>query len=199
MKEDKKCTFCHPERLLEELPPKGGNNRVHCKRGIYEDRYCFATLAPEQYTHGYAILVLRNHRADITDYNISNEELSGFISAIHKLARHLKDKLRDNNNNPPERIYVCSLCDGVQHLHAHLIPRYKFTREDRVNYREQFKERDSKEEIDEAVESGELGGFWYIAHREKNYKRSELWAKSDKERAQHLEKLASKLRLYNTQ
>ena len=164
------CLFCTigKKGLLEELPSKFENGQpVPCNRGIYEDAYCVATLAPEQYTRGHALVVLKNHRTDMADSSISSEEIFGFTSAIHKLAKHLKENLQDSNHKAPERIYVCSLCDGVEHLHAHLIPRYP--------------------------ETGK--GFQYIGELEKNYTTSDFCRKSDKERAHHLQELAERLRL----
>ena len=192
------CLFCRigKKGLLEELPSKFENGQpVPCNRGIYEDAYCVATLAPEQYTRGHALVVLKNHRTDMADSSISSEEIFGFTSAIHKLAKHLKENLRSRIGNAPDKIYVCSLCDGVEHLHAHLIPRYPFTDEDVKTYKKLFKERDSETEIEEAVEKGKLGGFWYIAEPEQKYKKSEFWNKPDEERARCLEEMAQRLRL----
>jgi len=164
------CLFCRIgiKGLLEELPSKSKNcQSVPCNRGIYEDAYCVATLAPEQYSQGHTLVILKNHRTDMVDSSISSEELVGFVNAIHKLTKHLKKNLRDSNDKAPERIYVCSLCDGVEHLHAHLIPRYPKTGK----------------------------GFQYIGELEKNYKESEFWKKSDEERAHNLQELAERLRL----
>lgn len=193
----KECVFCRigKKGLLEELPRKSGDKTVPCKRGIYEDNYCIATLAPEQYTKGHTLLISKNHRTDITDSNISSEELSGFISALNKLARHLKEKLHDHNC--PQRIYIAILCDGVEHLHAHLIPRYPFTDIDQTIYKQEFLKRgDDIKEIESKILKSDLGGFWYIAEREKNYKNLELWNnRSDEERAEYIEELAKKLRM----
>ena len=164
------CLFCRIgiRGLLKELPSKSKNGQsVPCNRGIYEDAYCVATLAPEQYSLGHTLVILKNHRTDIVDSRISSEELLGFASTIHKLAKHLKENLLDSNDKAPERIYVCSLCDGVQHLHAHLIPRYPGTGK----------------------------GFQSIGELEKDYTTSDFWEKSNKERAHHLQKLAEGLRL----
>ncbi|VVB89143.1 HIT domain protein [uncultured archaeon] len=191
----KECVFCRIKGLLEEIPQKSGNNTIPCKRGIYEDDYCIATLAPEQYTKGHTLLILKNHRVDIADTNISREELSGFIDALNKLAIHLKGKLQDYENNVPQRIYIAILCDGIEHLHAHLIPRYPFTDADGNIYEKLFLERDGRKNINRKIEKDELGGFWYIAEREKNYKKSEFWNKSDEERAKYLEEFAGKLRM----
>ena len=167
-----------------------------CDRGIYEDKYCFATLDPLQSVHGYTILVLKKHRADIADGNITEAELSGFIHAIHKIAIRLKERLRDEYGERPERIYVCSLCDGVEHLHVHLVPRYPWRNpRDCDYYRAQFTDRDGKEEIESRIASGELGGFWYLARAERDYKKQQFWQKQIPERVKHLEELARTLRI----
>ncbi|MBA7629211.1 hypothetical protein ES703_36709 [subsurface metagenome] len=198
----RKCGFCQAgklqidrTRLLETLPTTDGTGSVPCRRGIFEDEYCVATLAPEQYTRGHTLLILKNHRTDVTDTDITGEELSGFINALTKLARHLKDRLGNQDSRRPERIYVCCLCDGIEHLHAHLIPRYPFTDEDKTTYRQQFEERDGRQKIEEALSTCELGGFWYIAKREKDYTKADFWSKPDEDRARDLEQLARELKL----
>lgn len=191
----KKCIFCCRKGLLEEIPRKSDNNKtVPCKRGIYEDDYCFAVLAPEQYSIGHTLLILEKHRKDITD-NISKEESSAFINALHEISKHLKEKAKNEFNQSSERIYACILCDGIEHLHAHLIPRYPFTAADGNIYEQLFLERDGRKNINIKIEKDDLGGFWYIAEREKNYKKSVFGQKSDEERAKYIEELAEKLRM----
>ncbi len=192
----KECVFCRigKKGLLEEIPQKSGNKPIPCKRGIYEDDYCIATLAPEQYSIGHTLLILKKHRKDITD-NISKEELSAFINALHEISKHLKEKAENEFNQSPERIYACILCDGIEHLHAHLIPRYPFTATEQNIYEQLFLERDGRKNINGKIKKDDLGGFWYIAEREKNHKKSVFWQKSDEERAKYIEDLAVKLRM----
>lgn len=194
--EDQKCDFCEigKKGLLEMLPPENGKP-VPCKRGIYEDEHCIATLAPEQYTEGHALVILKNHRENITDENLSSEELLGVMNAIYRVSRNLKEYKREKDGETPDKIYVCSLCDGVNHLHFHLIPRYPFSDEDINYYREHFEKRDGKEKVEQKIKTGELGGFWYIAKREEEYKESDYFKKEDNERAKELEVLAKKLRM----
>ncbi len=94
-----------------------------CKRWIFKSEYCYAVLKPEQHTIGDSIVILNNHKKDITD-NISSKDLCEFIKTINIVATRIKNIAQNEGSERPERIYVGILCDGVaiQHLHAHLIP-----------------------------------------------------------------------------
>jgi len=191
------CPFCKVDALLGMLPPTDGGENIPCRRGIYEDPYCIATLAAESYATGHTLVILRQHRRDIADTCITEEEKKGFIEAIHKVATHLKATLGEIYK-PPERIYVGILCDGVEHLHAHLIPRYEFSKDDEEIYRQLFWQRDGVDKVRSRIRKKDMGGFWYLSEREQHYKRyqtSEAWARTDKERAAYLEALAKDLRL----
>jgi histidine triad (HIT) family protein len=188
MTRDNSCIFCRPAEIKYSLP--GG---TPCRRDIYEDGVSFALLSPEQYTAGHTLLILKNHKADITD-DLSETDLSTFFSAIHKVAARLKKLAQNDCGEHPEKIYVCILCDGEKHLHAHLIPRYPFTQQDTTNYKTIFTTRDGEAEVAKAIATGDLGGYWYIAEREKHYKDTEFGRKSDSEKASILEELAGKLR-----
>ena len=129
MTSDCNCKFCNPEKIKKFL-----SDETPCNSDFFEDEETFAILAEEQYTTGHALLIFKKHKADITD-NLSSDELSAFINAIHKVSKLLKEIVRnDQDKTPPDRIYVCILCDGVEHLHAHLIPRYPFTHQDETTY-----------------------------------------------------------------
>lgn len=194
------CNFCNAdgkadkEKLKNEIPSSTGSP-IPCKRGIFDDlKYCFAILCPEQYTIGHTLLILENHRTDITD-NFLEGELTGFITAIHKVAQHLKAVVENEQGEHPERIYVNILCDGVEHLHAHLIPRYPFTEIDKRVYRKLFLQRDGQEVVIKNQQRGDMGGFWYLTDREINYKWSEFKLKTSDEQARILEEQASKWRI----
>jgi diadenosine tetraphosphate (Ap4A) HIT family hydrolase len=81
-------------------------------------RHCIVTLDPAQLSRGHAVAILRQHRADIADEALSTDEHSRLLAVIQRVARMMKRQL------PCERVYVATLCDVVQHLHYHLIPRY---------------------------------------------------------------------------
>ena len=54
--------------------------------------------------------------------------------------------------------------------------------------------RDGVNEVYKAIKAGDLGGYWYIAEREKNWKSSEYGFKSSPDQAKMLQDLANKLR-----
>lgn len=123
-----KCDFCEvgEEGLMMQLPdPKGKKGYLPCHRGVYSNSHCIATLSPEQYTRGHVLVILRNHRDDIADPTLTSAELESIIGVVSGLSRHLKEKL------DVKRVYISSLCDGVEHLHFHLIPRYEINDSDR--------------------------------------------------------------------
>jgi diadenosine tetraphosphate (Ap4A) HIT family hydrolase len=137
----------------------------------------------------------KKHRADITDPDLPDEELIDFIKSTKLVAKHIKQAVRNEEGQSAGRIYVCTLCDGVEHLHAHLIPRYPYTGEDENTYEQLFLERDGRKQINGKIETGDLGGFWYIAEREKSYTKSDYWRRTAEERAKYLEDLAQHLRI----
>jgi diadenosine tetraphosphate (Ap4A) HIT family hydrolase len=181
------CPFCDIERLKTMIP-----DAIPCRHDIDEDEHCLAILAREQYTHGHTLAVLKQHKADITD-DVSEADLLHFINFIHKIATHLKAVATNDRGEHPDNIYVCILCDGVKHLHAHLVPRYPFSIEDIETYKSIIGERDGEEAVRQAIEKGDLGGFWYVAVRERDYKQTTFWKLSDSARAKHLEQLAAKM------
>lgn len=91
-----------------------------CKRLIYEHpkKRCFATLAPEQYSYGHTLVFFTEKVTDMCD-KIDESGCKEICETINYVSNLLKNKLN------AERVYVCSLCDGLEHLHFHLIPRYK--------------------------------------------------------------------------
>ncbi len=192
----KSCPFCEVKNLTEMVPFKFGTAAsIPCKRWLHKDQHCIATLAPEQYTRGHTIVVLKKHRADMTDPALSDKELTDFIKFTKLVANRLKQAARNEEGESPGRIYVCTLCDGVEHLHAHLIPRYPYSAADGNAYEQIFLERDGRKAINRKIEADNLGGYWYIAEREKSYTKSDYWRKTVEERAKYLEELAQHLRI----
>jgi diadenosine tetraphosphate (Ap4A) HIT family hydrolase len=182
------CKFCDCPAIKTTIPTRSGS-KAECNTCIYEDKSCYAVLDPYQYSPGHALVILKSPCDDIADPNIPGNDLLDFIGAIQMIARHLKINASDEHGNAPERIYTCMLCDGQKHLHAHLIPRYPYTRDDELAYIAQFTSRDEACKIQEAIRTHEMGGFWYIAEREKTARLP------SRDEADNLEKLALKLRL----
>jgi diadenosine tetraphosphate (Ap4A) HIT family hydrolase len=125
-KED--CTFCNLteedlKKKIEIKNPKTGEKQIlDCNRGFYDQsNHCIVTLAPEQYSIGHTLVILWNHSEDLSDNSVEDIEYVDLCKTIRNVSNILKNKL----DPKPERIYVNSLCDGVEHLHFHLIPRYK--------------------------------------------------------------------------
>ncbi len=123
-KED--CVFCKEgrkgltQKVLIEDPKTRHSKTLDCNRGFYDkSKHCIITLAPEQYSLGHTLVILQQHAKDISDDLITQEEYIDMCNTIKEVSILLKNKLG------AERIYVCSLCDGVEHLHFHLIPRYE--------------------------------------------------------------------------
>ena len=118
----------NPEEWIES-PEKDCRipNLVDCNRGILEDEkncHWFATLSPDQYSEGHTIVVSSKHLFDVTDEKCREhvDVVKEFWWGVHRCAKRLKKALG------AEKIYVASLCDGVEHLHVHLIPRYQSDR-----------------------------------------------------------------------
>jgi diadenosine tetraphosphate (Ap4A) HIT family hydrolase len=117
------CEFCCDESELTIKAPLNCKDSVKplvsCDRWLYKDNYCIVTLNPIQLSMGHAIAILWNHSDDITDGSLLNEEHHALINAVRHVACSIKQKLLC------ERVYVATLCDGVKHLHYHIIPRYQ--------------------------------------------------------------------------
>jgi len=161
-----------------------------CNRGLkHKSRYCIATLCPEQLTKGHTLVILKKHMADIT--SISDKVILGdMLSFISKISNVLKTKVINEKGENPDRIYVCTLCDGVEHLHFHLIPRFPFSSEDKINYIRQIIQRDGIGDTINAVIEGKMGGFWYLALREARQSYDKMCDKQKLIRIKELEALA---------
>jgi len=139
--EKKECEFC---KLLKNNYFKKEN------RFITENKSCIAVLDHNPQRKGHVLVILKNHKKDLSDKDLSNEELKSFIGMIHKMCKCLKGRMRDENQKSPDKIYVSSLCDGTKHLHAHLVPRYPYTTEDKEFYKKLYPGKKIQP------------GFWYL-------------------------------------
>jgi diadenosine tetraphosphate (Ap4A) HIT family hydrolase len=145
------CPFCKPGFT------KWGN----IDRKWAEDDFTITTLAQGQEVRGYSLVIAKRHFTDITAPGLFWEgTLANTIFAVHKCARILKERLG------VKRIYVASLCDGVEHLHFHLIPRYEWTDADKERYRRTFAASRSPEAIEGYIKANTIGGFWWMAGTE---------------------------------
>lgn len=125
---EKGCVFCEKGKsgeltqkvVINDPKTRNDGKPLDCNREFYrESKHCIVTLAPEQYSRGHTLVILRQHAIDMSDDQVTDEEYLDLCKTIKEVSKLLKSKLG------AERIYVCSLCDGVEHLHFHLIPRYE--------------------------------------------------------------------------
>ena len=145
------CPFCQPD-----FTQFGSIDRK-----FYEDPYTLAMLSKGQDSRGYSLVVLKPHRADLSISLYPTERLY-LMRTLNMIAARLKSKLG------AKRIYVVSMCDGVEHLHFHLIPRYEWTDADKQRYRELFTERDGIESVNRQIEKNQIGGSWWLAEIERH-------------------------------
>lgn len=158
------CPFCCLEEYLTTRAPlleHAKNCFLRCDRWLYKDDTCIVTLTPEQYSRGHAIAVLRKHRRDILDEELTHEEHHALVDVIQQVGRLMKQRLSC------DRVYVATLCDGIEHLHYHLIPRY----------------------------STDIKGFAFVGQREWLYRCGyRIGPEKPRERAAYLESLAKTIR-----
>ena len=158
------CAFCCPkEDLLTRAPLNDDpeDRFIDCNRWLYKDRRCFVTLDPAQLSRGHALAILRKHRKDVLDPELTREEHHALVDVVQLMARLMKERLSC------DRVYVATLCDGIEHLHYHLIPRYRT----------------------------DITGFAFIGQREWS-RLSGYWIgpKEPQKRAEYLEALATTIR-----
>ncbi len=137
-------------------------------RKVYDDDYCYAVLELEQSVKGYTLVIPKKHYETILDSSIDDVEIIQFWRVVQKIGNAIKATLGAEN------VYVCSLCDGIKHFHVHLIPRYPWTDEDKNRYSELFTERDGEQSVKLCTTIGRIGGFWYLADTERNFKEIEF-------------------------
>jgi len=193
------CKIGDPERKKEYTYFEGCGD-IKCKGCIAwkmkgeQSYYWYAYLDGCQYQIGHTVVVCGKHKKTISDLFQNNEKEYAFelMIALNQISNILTKTLSPK----PEKIYVASLCDGQEHLHFHLIPRYPFTPTDVDYWFEEFKERDqlTMDDKEKQLQDPKIGGFWYLDRSEKNYKKSQYWKKTIDDRVQQIESLAQKLR-----
>jgi len=207
-KKHKKCDFCRIEERCSKTyfsKEKEGENKEDCiswidfekKDGEYQ---WYAVLSGDQYTKGHSMVILGCHMNKITelisDDGKKKEKLLAMMEGINRVSETLKKKLN------AQAIHVLSLCEGMEHLHFHLIPRYCYTDDEVQFFKENFARREAKtnqlEKFIKNVERKEIHGMWYAGYHEMNYVFSDYNQKTKKERAKELEILAETLRSNDT-
>lgn len=203
-KNHKTCDFCRIEERLTQTyfsMEKKGEEKEDClswidcekKDGEYQ---WYAVLNGDQITRGHSMVILGCHMDKITELisadDKRNEKLRDMMVGINRLSATLKKELN------AQAIHVLGLCEGMNHLHFHLVPRYCYTDDEVRFFRENFARREAKinhlEKFMENLEKKEIHGMWYDGYHEMNYVFSEDNQKSKTERIKELEKLALILR-----
>jgi len=197
------CIFDEPKELFNYIEVIGGN-RIKCERWIdFEDKdgkiLWYAILNQIPYIEGHTLVILGSHKERIFADDIPQNELSSILSGINRISKRMKDILDVVN------VHVISMCEEMQHLHFHLLPRPKkysqsqldymkkhyFEREKRINPSLLYK--DFSHEVDNNIKK--YHGMWYSAFLEQNPLHI-LW-ESTEVNARELEKTARKLRNRN--
>lgn len=181
------CVFCE---LGVVGMSKLGETKLSGK--IYEDDYCYAVLELEQSVVGYTLVILKRHRDNAMDITITTDEIIAINKTVGRIGRAIMDVTKAEN------IYIATLCDGVKHLHYHLVPRYKWSDNDKARYRDLFTERDGEESVNLCTGKGTIGGFWYLADAERNYKNTGFWKLPVDKQYENLAKLAKDIQSHVT-
>lgn len=137
------CLFCRFGKMIFEKDqpnPKTDAKDEEVKKRRIEfrgknaedwNRVCFAIFAKSYRTMGHALLITRLPFDDFTDtINGKDDEKKTTFEAAIWVAQKIKEILR------AEKVYITSMCehweihetnDGntTEHLHFHLVPRYK--------------------------------------------------------------------------
>lgn len=103
---DNSCVFC---KILK------GRKEENTK--IYENEHIFVILDKFPLTKGHTLVILKAHKKDIT--LLSDSEDKALWETVMLISRALKKAFA------PEKIYLASVGERVEHVHFHLIPRYK--------------------------------------------------------------------------
>jgi diadenosine tetraphosphate (Ap4A) HIT family hydrolase len=118
------CPFCIPDknRVAKTIYywdfPRREPKEIQGNIDLEANDKVVVKLASEQYSRGHLIVILNKKCDDFADDALNEEDFKVIGRYIKKYSNILKSKLG------AKRVYVCSLCDGVRHLHFHLIPRY---------------------------------------------------------------------------
>ena len=87
---------------------------------IYEDNLTYVMLDDFPISRGHSLVMTKEHISDISLGGLTIGHALGETSAL--VAKVLKESLN------PEKVYLISFNEEIQHLHFHLIPRYETDR-----------------------------------------------------------------------
>ena len=206
--EHKNCDFCRIEERLnqtyfskekkEEERIENCKSWIDCEKKDGEYQW-YAVLNGDQLTRGHSMVILGCHMDKITEFiseeDKRKEKLRAMMEGINRVSVTLKEKLN------AQAVHVLCLCEGMDHLHFHLVPRYCYTDDEVQFFKENFARRAAKTnqlgKFIKDVERKEIHGMWYNGYQEMNSVFSDYNQKSKKERVKELEKLAETLRSNN--
>ena len=106
---EKNCLFCRFVKTREKD-----------RQMLYEDNLIYVMLDDFPISRGHTLVMTKEHISDISLGGLTLGGVLGETSAL--AARALKKSLN------PEKIYIASFNEEIQHLHFHLIPRYEIDR-----------------------------------------------------------------------
>lgn len=110
---DEKCIFC--KIIAGDIP----------SNIIYEDDEFEVILDASPAAKGHALILPKEHYADI--YEIDEEVLGRAMKLAKRLAVHMTDVLKCDGFNILQNNHEVA-GQTVFHLHIHLIPRYKYAK-----------------------------------------------------------------------
>lgn len=176
------CRFCDAFRIgngraLKSLLPAPEGQKIPCSRWIYNRDGVLGTLAPEQYTRGHTLVILKSHRNGITDPSITSGEHSALMSAITRISIAIKNVL-----NPDQVSLVC-LCEETGHLHFHLIPRYSIYSHEEMEFFVGIHEMTGR--VTPACFPTYGPGLWYLCHKETLFHLESGWKGSNYENGKY--------------
>lgn len=204
----KSCPFCDVRKKFthtwfSDIGEQKCQAWIDYKIGHDNKFLWYAVLNGDQYTYGNTLFILGPHREKITDQSLTELELNSLITGLKKVTRRLKQTLG------VKTVHVLSLCEGVKHLHFHLIPRYPYEEDEKKFFIENYWNRErknltakgkkkwqSRKQFEKAVmgECLKIHGMWYAAYHEMKFKASSYWKQSVVDRVKELEHIASIVR-----
>ena len=103
---DENCFYCSKNEALDSLMIK-----------ICDLEVSTVYLFKEQTYRGRCNVVFKEHKSEITD--LTEEEAKAFMNDVRKVAKAIQKAFN------PDKINYGAFADTMQHLHFHLVPKYK--------------------------------------------------------------------------
>jgi len=124
-KKEVNCAFCDWEemKVKEEF------------RWLHDNEDYYVILAKEPKIMGHTLVVSKKHYSDITELDLNNPSTDKILRAVVYWTKRLKEVLLADDKNA--KIYLMTICEHwepselradqktTEHLHFHLLPRYK--------------------------------------------------------------------------